>query len=237
MSLLVAIEGADGAGKATAASNLRDALQQQGLSATVISFPRYQETVGGVALGEFLSGRMPVPVTPQAAAILYAMDRFESVGYVQKAALDHDVVIFDRYIASNMAYQASKVSPEEAPQLMDWILTLETRTFGVLPPDLSIYLDTPLDVARELMLRKSARSYTERQYDEHEADLRLQENVRTNYARLAACDLIGTWRVVRTARDGTLRPPLEIASEILHHVSGAMRTEDFERRARIASRA
>jgi dTMP kinase len=218
MSLLVAIEGADGAGKATAASNVRDALVEKGLSVSVISFPRYMDTVGGVVLGEFLSGRMPVPVTAKAAAVLYGLDRLESVSFVAQTAATNDVVIFDRYIASNMVYQASKVAPEDATNLMQWIFRLETEMFGVIPPNLSIYLDTPIEKARELMLLKSRRSYTDRQYDEHEADNVLQRNVRQNYANIASAGLAGPWRVVHTVQSGRLRPSQEIASEIVGHV-------------------
>jgi dTMP kinase len=218
VSFLVAIEGADGAGKATAAALVAQKLGERGFAATVISFPRYRETVGGVALGEFLAGRTAVPVTPRAAAILYAMDRFESVGFIEEAAASHDVIVFDRYIASNLVYQAAKVAPDEAPALIDWIYRLETETFGVPRADLSIYLDTPLQVARELMLLKSKRSYTDRQYDEHEADLELQRNVRANYAAVAAGGVGGAWEVVRTSAAGALRPPEEIAEEAAGHV-------------------
>ena len=237
MSLLVAIEGADGAGKATAAGNVRNALVALGVSASVISFPRYTETVGGIALGEFLSGRMSVPVTAKAAAVLYGLDRLESVSFVAQAAATNDVVIFDRYIASNMVYQASKVAPQDATELMHWILRLETEMFGVTPPDLSIYLDTPLENARELMLLKSRRSYTDRQYDEHEADIALQRNVRRNYAIIASTGLAGPWRVVRTALGDRLRSPQEIASEIVDHVLGRLADRNEERQRRTISRA
>lgn len=222
MSLFVAMEGADSVGKATASRNVRDALRAQGISSVVISFPRYTETVGGVALGEFLSGRMPVPVTPKAAAVLYGLDRLESVPLVAQVAAANDVVIFDRYIASNMAYQASKVAPEDAADLMYWIFRLETEMFGVTPPDLSIYLEMPLEAARELMLGKGKRSYTDRQYDEHEADIALQRNVRRNYASIASKGLAGRWRVVQAAIGDRLRAPQEIASEITDHVLGSL---------------
>jgi dTMP kinase len=218
MSLLVAIEGADGAGKATAAANLCEQLVTRGYSASVISFPRYQQTVGGVALGEFLSGRMPVPVTAKAAAVLYALDRLESVQFVAEAAAANDVIVFDRYVASNMVYQAAKVPAEEAAELMRWIYQLEIETFGVLPPDLSIYIDTPLEAAKKLMMLKSARSYTDRKYDEHEADTVLQEAVRRNYADMAQMGLAGPWQVVQTTSPSGLRLPVEIATEILGHV-------------------
>ena len=218
MTLLVAIEGADGAGKATAAANACKMLVERGIGACVISFPRYSETTGGFALGEFLSGRIPVPVTPRAAAVLYALDRLESVDAVAKTAASHEVIIFDRYIASNMVYQASKVPPIAAREMMDWIFHMETETFGVQPPDLSIYLNTPLETAHQLMLLKHRRSYTDRQYDEHEADLELQRRVRENYATISKSGLAGPWQVVSTVAQSGLRPPIDIASEIVQHV-------------------
>lgn len=237
MSLLVAIEGADGAGKATAAANVCEALVARGVTATVISFPRYDRTVGGAALGEFLAGRLPVPVTAKAAAVLYALDRLESVGFVSQAASDHDVIIFDRYIASNMVYQASKVAEHDAPGFMDWIYRLEVETFGVPPPNLSFYLDTPFELARELMLLKEQRSYTERQYDEHEADSALQLEVRRNYEMITATNLAGPWRVVRTTTGHILRPPGEIASEITDYVLERLANDERESHRVAASRA
>ncbi|RZM08508.1 MAG: thymidylate kinase, partial [Sphingomonas sp.] len=47
MSFLLAIEGGDGAGKATAAAEVVAQLVAGGTSATVLSFPRYAETLGG----------------------------------------------------------------------------------------------------------------------------------------------------------------------------------------------
>lgn len=233
MSFLVAIEGADGAGKNTAAMGLRAALESQGISARVISFPRYSDTVGGFALGEFLSGRLPVPTTPQAAAVLYALDRMESVPIISAAGAANDVVIFDRYIASNMVYQASKVPEQEAYELMDWIWRLEVETFRVPPPDLSIYLDTSLEHAQELMHLKERRSYTERTLDEHEADLGLQERVRANYAAVAEKGGFGEWRVVRSATTQGLRPPEQIVEEIVALLKPLFKETGYRRERRL----
>ena len=213
--MLVAIEGADGVGKHTAATGLRDALRAQGLTACMLSFPRYQDTVGGHVLGEFLAGRLPVPTSPEAAAVLYALDRLESRKALADAAAAHEFIILDRYIASNMVYQASKVAPEQSIEMMKWIWDLETETFGVRPPDVSIYLDTSLENARELMLLKKQRSYTERTHDEHEADLTLQRRVRRNYAALAGDEHFGRWYVVHAETAAGLRKPNAIVDEIL----------------------
>ena len=216
MGLLVAIEGADGVGKATTARTLCEALNAAGRSATVIAFPRYGETTGGVTIGRFLAGELPVPVTPHAAAVLYALDRFEWRAAILAAAEAHDVVVFDRYIASNMAYQAAKVP--DARAMMAWILALENGQFALPAPALSIYLDTPWEMAKALILQKAQRSYTDRSYDEHEADAALQQRVRANYEAIVAADLLGPWQIVRASENGAMRAPQAIADEILAHL-------------------
>jgi dTMP kinase len=215
VSYLVALEGADGVGKATAAEHVCKSLLERGVKATVISFPRYRETVGGFALGEFLAGRMPALVTPHAAAVLYALDRLESRSTIELADRSSDVVVFDRYIASNIAYQAAKVAPDEARALISWIIDLETKLFGLRPPDLSIYLNTPLEIAMELMAKKHQRRYTDLAFDKHEGDLDLQQRVRENYSELAKNSLLSPWAMVATVHAGKLREPLDIASEIV----------------------
>ncbi|MDP1027891.1 dTMP kinase [Sphingomonas sp. KR1UV-12] len=213
--LLLAIEGGDGAGKATAAAEVAAQLNAAGRSATVLSFPRYAETLGGHVLGEYLGGRLPHAASPRAIATLYALDRFESAAVIAEATARHEVVVFDRYIASNMAYQAAQVGPGEARDLMGWIARLEVEQFGLPLPDLSLYLDTPVEVARGLILRKRKRSYTDEALDTYEADMALQARVRANYAAMAAEGLLGRWATVSTLADGALRSPREIAGEIV----------------------
>jgi dTMP kinase len=218
MGDLIVIEGADGVGKNTASRGLCDALNAAGRSAVVIGFPRYGETAAGVTIGRFLAGEMPVPVTPRAAAVLYALDRLEWRDSILEAQAAYDVVIFDRYIASNMAYQAAKLEAAEARAMMDWILTLETGQFALPCPTLSIYLDTPWDLARELILKKAQRSYTDKSFDAYEADIALQQRVRANYEAIVAADLLGPWRIVHASEGGTMRAPGAIVDEIISHI-------------------
>ncbi|WP_425228799.1 dTMP kinase [Sphingomonas sp.] len=213
--MLVAIEGGDGAGKATAAAEVARQLNAAGRTATVLSFPRYADTAGGWALGEMLGGRLPREVSPRAAAVLYALDRMESRGKLLAAADAHEVVVLDRYIASNLAYQAARGPADEAPALMRWIWSLETEQFALPPPDLSVYLATPVDVARRQIAMKRHRDYTDATFDVNEADAALQARVRDNYTALAAADYAGRWATVETVRDGTMRAPGEIAAEIV----------------------
>ncbi|MEI9852300.1 MAG: dTMP kinase [Sphingomonas sp.] len=221
--MLVAIEGADGVGKATTAARLRDDLAAAGRSAAVIGFPRYGETLGGVTIGRLLAGEIAVPVSPRAAAVLYALDRLEWRESILAASAAHDVVVFDRYIASNMAYQSARVPAAESRATMEWILGLETGQFALPRPTLSIYLDTPWEMAREMILRKAQRSYTDRSYDEYEADAALQQRVRANYEAIVAADLLGPWRIVRASETGAMRPPGTIAAEIIAHLDALAR--------------
>jgi len=215
MSFLLAIEGADGAGKATASALVVEQLQAAGRSAAVISFPRYTDTVGGWALGAMLAGTLPRGTSPKAAAVLYALDRMESRDHLMATMAANDVVVFDRYIASNMAYQAAQVPVDEADTMMAWIADLETRSFALPKPDLSVYLDTPADIARGLIRQKRKRSYTDDAFDAYEADTGLQDRVRINYAAMAAAGLLGRWATVSTVEAGASRLPADIARDIV----------------------
>lgn len=215
MSFLLAIEGADGAGKATASALVVEQLQAAGRSAAVISFPRYTDTVGGWALGAMLAGTLPRGTSPKAAAVLYALDRMESRDHLMATMAANDVVVFDRYIASNMAYQAAQVPVDEADTMMAWIADLETGSFALPKPDLSVYLDTPADIARGLIRQKRKRSYTDDAFDAYEADTGLQDRVRINYAAMAAAGLLGHWATVSTVEAGASRLPADIARDIV----------------------
>lgn len=215
MAFLLAIEGADGAGKATVAAATAAALTARGLRATVISFPRYTVTAGGHAIGAMLAGRLVTTPEPAAAAVLYALDRFESKQFVAENAAENDVIVFDRYIASNIVYQAAKVTEEAAPGLVQWIAELELHTFALPPPNLSIYLDTPQDLSRQLIAYKHQRSYTAETFDANEADAGLQRRVRERYAELAAGQVLGRWAWIETVKHGALRPPADLAAAVV----------------------
>lgn len=215
MGYLLAIEGADGAGKATAAAAVARALIEGGRTATMLSFPRYTDTTGGWVLGEYLGGRIPRTVSPRAAAVLYALDRLESLATLEAAMVAHDVVVLDRYIASNMVYQASQVPLGEADALMRWIARLELDQFGLPAPDLSIHLATPATRARAQIAAKRRRSYTDDAFDAYEADEALQARVRANYAAAASAELLGRWATIDPFEHGEMLPPNTIAHAIV----------------------
>ena len=187
MGFLVAIEGIDGSGKGTQARQLVDRLDSDGISTSLLSFPRYSETLFGRAIGEFLNGDFgPLEaVAPQLAAMLYAGDRFESLDVLTEALANHQVVVCDRYVPSNLAHQGSRVSAAQQAELIEWMERIEYDVFGLPRPDTGVWLDIPPRICRRLITLKEPRDYTEKVADLQEADLEYQVGVYDVYRSLA----------------------------------------------------
>ncbi len=214
MPLLVAIEGIDGSGKGTHAAHLHEALSESAVTAETLSFPRYQQTRFGTAVADFLNGRFGAlhEVHPQLAATLFAGDRFESRDAILEALSQHDVLICDRYVASNVAHQAAKLHGLDRQRLIDWIVAIEFEVFQLPRPDLTILLDVPVTVAQELISLKARRAYTEKAADLHEADATYLAEVREVYRELARQDEM--WVTIEGVTAAGLRPVDEIAQDV-----------------------
>lgn len=213
MSLLIAIEGIDGSGKGTQAAKLHARLVAQGRRAALLSFPRYQQTAFGRKIGDFLNGRFGSleSVHPLLVSLLFAGDRFESRNVIQQAMTDHDLVICDRYIASNIAHQGAKVSGTERQELIDWVQQLEFQIYQLPPPDLTLFLDVPVDIAQQLIAAKSRRSYTDQAADLQEADAAYLQRVREVYLQLSTGP---GWRRISCVEDQTARSIDAIARDV-----------------------
>jgi dTMP kinase len=216
MTALIAIEGIDGSGKGTQAGLVTLRLRELGYRVSSIQFPRYSATTFGEAIGDFLNGRFGSldEVHPQLAAVLYAGDRFESLGVLREAIGSSDVVILDRFTASNFAHQAAKLQGEEREKLIHWIDDVEHRVFGLPRPDLNVLLDISSAWSRELVSRKEERDYTTEEADIQENDRPYLERVRKCYREIAGTR--DNWSVVNClAGDGELRAVEAINDDIL----------------------
>lgn len=148
----IGIEGSDGAGKETQTTLLRTALESLGKKVTSISFPRYQKTCGGKLLYEaFKSERAPQyefsKTPPEAASLIYAADRLESLPFLNELISSNDVVIFDRYVESNLLHQGGKLSSGKRETFAKWLYGVEYELNGLPHPDLMIYLSVPYEVS------------------------------------------------------------------------------------------
>ena len=214
MGLLIDIEGIDGSGKGTQAARLCAAAEQAGYSAKLISFPRYSATRFGRGIADFLNGRFGSldAVSPFLASLLYAGDRYESRELLTSAIESHDVVVLDRYVASNLAHQASKRTGAERAELIAWIEGIEYGVYGLPRPDLVILLELPVAAAQRLIARKAARDYTNLSADLQEADSLHLGQARELYLELAARDL--AWQILPCEVDNRLRTVEEVAADI-----------------------
>lgn len=172
MAVRIALEGIDGSGKGTQAELLRQRCEANGLTAVVVPFPTYEKTLFGREVGHYLNGAFgPLDaVHPKLIAILYAGDRFENRDALRRLDARCDVVIYDRYVGSNIAHQAAKLPTDERPAFMEWIEHLEFGVFGLPRPHATVFLDLPPHHAQALVQKKAARSYTDRPMDLHEED-------------------------------------------------------------------
>ena len=215
--MLIVIEGIDGAGKNTQTTMLRAKFAAAGHTVACLSFPNYGQTVFSASIADYLNGKLGDlhDVAPQFAALLYAGDRFETRGTLHALAAGHDLLLCDRYVASNLAYQGAKLPAAQRGAFLDWIARIEYEVYGLPPADLTIFLDVPVATAVELIARKKQRSYTDKKADLHEADRAYLESCRSVYLDLAARQTGGPWAVIScVGADGAIRDAAAINADI-----------------------
>ena len=211
--MLLAIEGIDGAGKGTLCQALLIQAKKRGIRSASLSFPRYGETQFSDLVARYLRGEMGIKdqVPVRYAALLYGGDRFESRDVLLALIADNDLVILDRYIYSNVAYNVAKLPPAEQVELIAWIEELEFGMFELPRPDLTLLLATSTELADRLVGKKDKRSYTEQTRDIHEADRDYLSRVSEVYGKLAETGGDG-WLTINPLDDlGVLQRPEDIA--------------------------
>jgi dTMP kinase len=220
---LVAIEGIDGAGKGTQAARVAETATAAGFTVASFSFPLYDGNPFSRAVADYLNGEFggADDVHPELAALLYAGDRFHARPQLVAALAESDLVVCDRYVASNAAHQGAKLTGEARTRLLDWLDEVEYGEFALPRPELVVLLDAPVALARELVGRKAERGYTTLEADIHEADAGHSGATREVYLELAARD---NWRIVRAAGDdGEPRGLDEVAGEVWAAVEPLLR--------------
>lgn len=210
---LIALEGIDGSGKGTQAKRLADRLIDSGRSAQLLSFPQYENTFFGKVIGEFLNGEFGNldEVHPFFASLLYAGDRFESLGRLRAAMAESEFVVLDRYVASNLAHQVTRAPVDHQPDLLERIKHVEFQVFGLPQPELTIYLELPVPAAQQLIATKAARSYTDKAADLQESNAPYLERVRRGYQLLSDDD---SWSRINCMSGESVRSVEEISDEI-----------------------
>jgi dTMP kinase len=210
--VLIAIEGVDGAGKRTLSEGLRKAFEAVGTSVATLAFPRYGRSVTADVAAEALHGEHgDLASSVYAMAMLFALDRAAAVGEIEALGRDHDVVILDRYVASNAAYSAARLREEAAGAAVAWVHRLEYERLGLPSPDWQVLLNVSAELAAN-RARHRAESESGRARDSYERDDELQQRTGAVYTELATAGWGGRWLVVEAEVDpgalaATLRAP------------------------------
>jgi dTMP kinase len=194
--VLIAIEGVDGAGKRTLSEGLQQAFKAAGLSVATLAFPRYGQSVTADVAAEALRGEHgDLASSAYAMAMLFALDRAGAVGKIEALGRAHDVVILDRYVASNAAYSAARLHQDAAGEAAAWVHRLEYARLRLPPPDWQVLLAVPAELAAQ-RARHRAEDEPGRARDSYERDDGLQQRTGAVYAELAAAGWGGRWLVV-----------------------------------------
>ncbi len=163
--MFIVLEGLDGAGKSTQVARLRELFEARGREVEFLHFPRFEAPVYGQLVARFLRGELgPLEeVNPYLVALIYAGDRQQAAEQIKGWIEAGKVVLVDRYVYSNVAYQCAKVEGAgERGRLKDWILELEYGYNGIPRPDVTLFLDVPFAFTQSKLT--AARAGDDRDY-------------------------------------------------------------------------
>ena len=194
--MLIAIEGVDGAGKRTLAQGLTKAFEAAGKSVATLAFPRYGQSVAADVAAEALHGQHgDLASSVYAMALLFALDRAGAAAQIRQLCGANDVVILDRYGASNAAYSAARLHQDADGEVVDWVHQIEYHRLQLPVPDWQVLLGVSAELAGR-RARDRERQDAGRSRDAYERDDELQQRTGAAYAGLAAAGWGGRWLVV-----------------------------------------
>ena len=140
------IEGTDGSGKKTQADLLFNYLINCGKKVIKQSFPNY-ESNSAWPVKMYLNGdlgKTANDLDAYQASTLFAVDRLCTWQKLKEFYNDGGILIFDRYVQSNMIHQAGKINDlKERDDFLNWLDKFEFETLKLPRPDIIFFLDMP----------------------------------------------------------------------------------------------
>ena len=212
MGILITIDGLDGSGKQTQSEILYARLTKAGIKAKIVSFPDY-ESNSSALVKMYLGGEFshdPNAVNAYAASAFFAVDRVAS--YIKDWKEDYEngtVIIANRYTTANAIHQLSKIEDTaEREAFLDWLYDIEFNKFAIPSPDMTVFLEVPVDISLGLIASRSAE--TGREIDIHENREHL---IKAYDAALFSAEKLN-WNTVHCAENEKMRTRESIADEI-----------------------
>ena len=217
---IFSIEGTDGAGKHTQQQLLLKALKEQGYSVFEQAFPNY-ESPSSAPVKMYLGGEFGSTadcLDAYQASTLYAVDRMCTY---KKTVAEHynngEIVLFDRYVQSNLIHQTSKIEDEdEKNDYIAWVDDLEHNIMELPRPNIIFFIEMPVEKSLELA-RSRADYKTGGKKDIHEEDSTHLQKAYNNGLNLAK--KLG-WTIVHCVdENGDLKTIEAIHEEIMEKVN------------------
>lgn len=213
MPKIIVLEGTDGSGKETQANLLVDFLNQQNIKAKKVSFPCYEDSTS-VFVKKYLNGDFGLTadsVSPKEASLFYALDRYGWFKSHKKEFDDADILVFDRYVGSNIIHQGCKISADNRMEFIYWLENLEFGILSIPRPDITFFLEVPPEKSQELRDKRMDLKNGQSQ-DIHEKD---RDFLKKSYqTAMAVNDILGWNRISCVNETGDLRSAKDISKEI-----------------------
>jgi len=216
----IVIEGLDGSGKSTQLKMLRKYLEDHKINYEYLHFPRTDSRIFGDLVSRFLRGELGdiSTVNPYLISLIYAGDRNDAKDQIIQWLKEDKLVIVDRYVYSNIAFQCAKLEDmAEKEKLSEWIKDLEYNYYKIPEPELNIFLNVPFEFTRKNLTNQRQgddRGYLNGKEDIHEKDIGFQEKVRNIYLHEVKKD--SHLKIIDCADiNGEMSDPKDIFSKII----------------------
>ena len=211
--MIIAVEGADKAGKHTQVMKIVEYLNWHGIATETLDFPRY-DSYWGHFIKDYLNGKFgPTRDLPAEYTMLpYALDRLAHTPQIKQWRDMGKWIVFDRYTYSNV-YSIAKLPRDQWGAKIAHLEDMEFNQMGIVRPDYNIYLYLPAEISYS-MRNQGLKAYQNGKPDIHESDLKLLTDVSDVYKSVAARDP-KKWTVVDEIKpDGMRMSPDEVFASL-----------------------
>lgn len=221
---LCAIEGMDACGKQTQTELICKRLIADGEDVRKISFPMYDKQ-SSYFVKQYLNGEYGGinDVDAYEVSTFFALDRYDS--FKKDWGKDYNkgkLIISDRYIGSNMIYQAGRIKDmREKEKYLNWMSDLEYRVYGLPKANTEIFLHMPLEYSIEIMRSRGNKIDCNKSKDIHESNL---EFLRDSYNNAMYIVDKYKWKVVECVSNGKLRSIGDINKDIYEIIKGDIKS-------------
>ncbi len=199
---MIAVEGADKAGKHTQVMKIVEYLRARGIDAETLDFPQYNAFFGKL-VKDYLNGKFgAVRDLPAEYTMLpYALDRLQHQPQLQSWLNAGKWVVLDRYTYSN-SFSVAKCPRDQWNEKINYMQDLEFNQMGIRRPDYNIYLYLDPKISYN-MRNQGLKAYQNGKADIHESDFQLLYDVSNVYREIASHDT-KNWTIVDEMKtDGT----------------------------------